>query len=232
MAERAQGDVVRGPGADAGQGGPAFDEVLQRARGAEVDPAVEQGACDRVDRACARLGHAEARQVRCGDLRRLREQALQAGARQPRRQRRPVEAGQATRVRGGHAHLLAEHRAHRGLEPVPAAWQAQGRAPAQQRPQCRVAREHGADRLGIGVEVEHAPHPLHRRQHPRRWAAVQFQLQRAAIVACAAWPAADPEPAGAARVGEGPGVGLVARLTPGRALAQKVEGGGESYGGR
>src|SRR5690606_21099015 len=62
MAERAQGDVVRGPGADAGQGGPAFDEVLQRARGAEVDPAVEQGACDRVDRACARLGHAEARQ--------------------------------------------------------------------------------------------------------------------------------------------------------------------------
>lgn len=43
QAQRTQRHVVRGPRADAGQGGGLLDEVLQRLRAAELQPALDTG---------------------------------------------------------------------------------------------------------------------------------------------------------------------------------------------
>src|SRR3546814_4324215 len=77
MPEGAQCDVVRRPRADAGQGGPARDELVERAFDAEVDVAVEQRACDRADRLRPRAGNSDAGQVRVGQRGRRRAQVGQ-----------------------------------------------------------------------------------------------------------------------------------------------------------
>ena len=64
--------------------------------------------------------------------------------------------------------LLAEDRAHREFKTVPCAGNAQSRPCRDQRRQHRVQRQMRADRIGIGGEIEHPPHPgddLRQRRH-------------------------------------------------------------------
>ena len=58
------------------------------------------------------------------------------------------------RTRGRDRDLLAEHGAHDDLRAVDAAGHAQPRARGDERREQRVARQHGGDRDGIGVQVE------------------------------------------------------------------------------
>ena len=178
MAQRAHRHVMRGPFADAGQGDPARHEFVQRLLRAEIDAAVQQGLRHATDRGGARGGHADLAQVRIGQLRRRGEQAFQSRCNR-RRQWFAVALHDTRRqrARGRHADLLAEHGAHRDLEAVPAAGQAQARAPAQQRLQHAAGAERGGDRLRLRIEVEHPPQPRHHRQQLRRLRAVQFQFQ-------------------------------------------------------
>jgi hypothetical protein len=83
-----------------------------------------------------------------------------------RRRQRLAEAGdQPARQRGGsaHAHLLAEHGAHRQLEPVPGAGHAKTRACPDSLSQLRAARELAADALRIRIQIEQPPHARHHR---------------------------------------------------------------------
>ena len=61
--------------------------------------------------------------------------------------------------RGRNRDLLAEDRAHREFETVPRPGDAQARPRRDQRRQRRIERKMRADRIGIGGEIEHPPHP-------------------------------------------------------------------------
>ena len=87
------------------------------------------------------------------------EAAIRSASPSVRRRDRPAararqRAGElAPRLDGD---LLAEHRAHRELEAVPAAGHAQAGPLGDQRRQQRIARQVRADRGDVGAEIEHA----------------------------------------------------------------------------
>jgi len=191
MPERAQGHVVGGPRADAGQRDPACGEILQRAFGAEVDATFEQRTRQAADRVGARAGQADRGEVDIDQPVRCREQMGQSIERNRQRRSVPLRQPRGQRARGGHAHLLADHRAHRDLETIPAARQPQPRARVQQGTQACVVAQCLRDDMRIRIQVEHAPQPLHDAQqlHGRR--ALQLQPQRM----CAVAPRADAQPA-------------------------------------
>ena len=93
---------------------------------------------------------------------------------------------------GGHADLLADDRAHRDLETVPATGQAQAGILLQQRSQARILTQCLGDGLWVRIQVEHAPQAIDDTQQLRRINAVQLQFQR--VCFRVALPAADAQP--------------------------------------
>ena len=139
------------------------DRLLDRAEGAEQMRVGDRGLGQRGQRRPARPGHAERAEIGRGHALRRREGAGQGRA-QPRRLRHlgaaeSTPAGRRGCARRDHGDLLAQHGAHRQLEPVPAAGRAQAGPLRHQRRQERVLRQMGADRLDVGAEIEHPAHP-------------------------------------------------------------------------
>lgn len=70
-------------------------------------------------------------------------------------------------ARSGHADLLAKNRPHSDFKAVPAPGQAQAGALRDQRAQQSIVREYPGDRLGIGIEIEHASQRGHHTKYLR-----------------------------------------------------------------
>ena len=114
---------------------PSARRNLRAFAPAEIDPAVDHCPRHRAHRLGTRAGHADRREVGIGQGLRCREHMFQSG-RECDRQRLPEALRQAGRDRAGRgdADLLAEDRAHRDLEAVPAAGKAQ---PGRSAPRAR-----------------------------------------------------------------------------------------------
>ena len=162
-AQRAHGDVVRRPVANAGQ-------FFQRGNGRRhVGPGVQ---CDAL--AGHRLGNADdgrlallddaqlPQRVAAGLCQHLRrgEQARQLGVGRLNRFAKPGHHALRQSARRRHRDLLAQHRAHRQLKAVQRAWHTQAVALG------KVAVQNAVDGRRVGVQIEPGAHPAdHQGQH-------------------------------------------------------------------
>ncbi len=181
--KHAHREVVRGPWPDAGKRGRGGDEVIEVAIG-ERQGAIHDRARERPDRGRPGSRHADVRDLvdrSLGDLGRGRkpERELRARAVDPRTERR----GEPARDRGGgrDRDLLAEQRAHRGLETVERPGHAQAGVRREPRCQRAIAREHAADHVGTCVEVEQRADARDQRHHHRDQRRRELELQARAI---------------------------------------------------
>ena len=157
LAQRAHGDVLRGPFADPRQGPQARHRLVEIASRIEQAGIGEHGRGQARQGGGARPGHAER-----GDAVDVEAFGARKGVRQPVR---PDAAGDALAEGGdqlggkapggGYGDLLAEDRAHRDLEPIPGARHPKSRARRDEGRQGAVAAELGGDHGRVGPEVEH-----------------------------------------------------------------------------
>ncbi len=161
VAERAHRDVVCRPLPHAGQRDQRDARRVGVGGGPELEPVRARGG-QRGDGATAgRGGQADLDEVVAHERGRAREGVRQRAVRLG--QRLAVRPHQPAGQRGGaaHRHLLAEDRAHRDLEAVPGAGDAQAGAAPQQAPEHGVGAERTGDGQRVGVEVEDVAHAAH-----------------------------------------------------------------------
>lgn len=160
LTERAHGDVLGGPLADAADLPQTAAHVFAIRRRIEHQRSVAERRRHAADRCGAGARQTDPLETRSSESRGVREEMRDAGRfgfLQGLSESRDEPSGH--RGRGAHAHLLPEDGADGELEPIPCSRHAQSRPSANQRFEQRVARQLRCDRPRIGVEVEEPPHP-------------------------------------------------------------------------
>src|SRR5579872_976015 len=155
LAQRAHGDILRRPFADAGQTTQLLDGFIEIAAAMEQIGLRDSGCRERRERRCAGPRHAETSQYFKIELVGCWEAVRQSfdGAFADWLTECTDEFA-AKACRGLHCDLLTEHCPHRNLESVPRAGQTQPRPCGDERREMSVARQGRSDGDWVRAKVE------------------------------------------------------------------------------
>ena len=157
-----EGDVVRGPRPETGEGRDGRNDLVERHAAVEANAIFEGCAGERADRLCARRHEADARVVGADKCRGRRERVREAQRLEPRHTNaEPLDEAPADRVRRRDRHLLPDDRAHSQFEGAPRPRRAQARALTDQPPDDPVGGQDADGLIDFEIEVRDVASPLH-----------------------------------------------------------------------
>jgi len=156
-----QREVVRRPRPDAVERGERVDELLEPDAPVQPNRVVAHRLRERAHRTGAGAGQAEPCQVGIGEGCRAREEMAEPKLRETRHRRSELlDEPRGEGVGGGDADVLADDRAHSGLERIPRSGYAESGALLEERPDRRVVAQMARGLVEVEIEPGDPPAPV------------------------------------------------------------------------